>query len=200
MRSAQHRGWGTVSETQGSTTAGARPKKRRGLLFAILGVVVVGAAIAAAVVVLGDRTPRTSPPGEPAAQTATTAVADHSSQVVLVRAIHDLRSQYTYLNTYAFVTPPALEKLDPMLTFVTGTTNVDHTSFVSVATDQQTATIATRSPDGTCWYLLDAEPGSPVIAQDQLPGPAMYFNMQSTGSCNGATAPTTHWGQTFPQP
>jgi hypothetical protein len=189
-----------VSERQDTTPVDETGKGRHRVFFAVLGIVVVVLAVTAAVVVIGDRNSMGSASRTASAAAATPPSGDHLSQAILVRAVHDLKKQYGFLDSYAFVTPPTLAQLDPGLQFVDGVTPADEPSKVSVATGDESATAAVRSPDGTCWYALDAEPGATVIAQDDLPGPAMYFNMKSGGACRGADAPESDWGQTFPQP
>jgi len=173
---------------------------RRRLVLGLLVLFVVLAAIVVAVVIVGDGADRTSPPSSAPVSVSPTLRSDSASQSTLVRAIHDLKSQYRLLRTYSFVSPSTLVRLDPGLTVVNGTTPVDRPTKVSVAVAGQSATAAAESADGDCWYVLDAEPGAPVIAEDDLPGPAVYFNMRPDSPCSGSSAPGSDWTQTFPRP
>jgi hypothetical protein len=161
----------------------------------------------AVLVVLVIRThDRSTPAAAPVAPTASPPVpqvrsVDRSSQTELIHAITLLKSQYSYLNTYGLVTIPWLAQRSPTISWVTALTPVQQSSQVSLAITPQSALVATRSKDGACWYVLDAEPGASAITSFQLPGPAMYFNMQTgDGSCDGSNPPMNGWGQTFPEP
>jgi len=179
---------------------------RRSLLPVVLGALAVVAIVAVLIVLVVRTHDRSTPAAAPAAPTSTPPAtqarsADGSSQTELIHAITLLKSQYSYLNTYGLVTIPWLAQRSPTISWVTALTPVQQSSQVSLAITPQSALVATRSKDGACWYVLDAEPGASAITSFQLPGPAMYFNMQTGGgSCDGSNPPMNGWGQTFPQP
>lgn len=169
-----------------------------------LAVLVVIAVLVVLVVRTHDHTGRSGTPatvGPPVRATSVTvATPDQRAQTELIRGITLLKSQFSYLNTYGLVTLPWLDQRSPGVTWVTGATPVQHSDQISLAITPTSALVATRSSDGACWYVLDAEPGATAVTTDNLPGPAMYFSMEASGTCDGATAPVNGWGQTFPQP
>ena len=170
-----------------------------------LAVLVVIAVLVVLIVRTHDHTGRSGAPVTSGrspirATSVTVATPDQRSQTELIRGITLLKSQFSYLNTYGLVTLPWLDQRSAGVSWVPGAAPVQHGDQISLAITPTSALVATRSNDGACWYVLDAEPGATAVTADNLPGPAMYFNMKPSGTCDGATAPMNGWGQTFPQP
>ena len=193
--------------TDTGTTPG-EPPDRRGALAALVGaaavLVVVVALVALEVRSTGRPPPAGArpPAGVPGATVpAANAVerADREAQGELVRAITVLKGRYAAGHGYGLVTLPWLAQHSPALTWVGAATSVRPGDQVSLALTPQSALAATRSGDGACWYVLDAEPGAGALATYGLPGPAVYFDMRPGGACEGSDPPLNGWGQTFPR-
>jgi|GEM_PF-4068909 len=193
----------TVGEAAEEEGASGRGSVLPAVLAAVA-VLIVAVVLVVLIVRTDDHSARANGPGAPAASPATSVPvvvnADQGSQTELIHGITLLKSQYDYLNTYGLVTLPWLAQRSPGVTWVPGATPIHQSDQVSLAITPESALVATRSKDGACWYVLDAEPGATAVATYKLPGPAMYFNMQSGVTCDGSNAPMNGWGQTFPQP
>ncbi len=158
-------------------------------------VLVVAIAVVVALVVGKEVTHKTtaSSGSSPAASTSQDVATQDTVRDALTYVLGEYESNHA---SFTGVTPAAMEQ-DPHayhhLMWIAGPTTPSDGSTVSLAADDQAATVAALAPSGTCWFAhIDMNTGSNPRAPE--------FVGQRGGPCNALAAPSTGWAAFFPPP
>jgi hypothetical protein len=145
-----------------------------GLVVVLAMLVVVGSLATAFLLQARRRSPL---PGVPQASApAVVLAADRSAQASARNGLVAAITAYTYAHTFSTVTPRALERIEPDLTFTIDPST--SASVASVAMTDQRVGVAVRSDSGVCW----------LIAIDETGGGTTRYGTSGADPCTGELA------------